>query len=179
MPVTEDLVVRELWRHRIRLLAYIEVIVRDRDLAEDVFQEVGVAALTKRAEINDREHLVRWLGQAARFHGLTAARDRSRHERVFDARVLDHIEAMWQREEPAAASGSTGAALETCLGRLTGYNRKLIELRYRQGLTGSSLAEAAGRSKNTVYVALARVHKALAECVRREMSQVEESGDAA
>jgi RNA polymerase sigma-70 factor (ECF subfamily) len=178
MPVTEDLIVRELWRHRIRLLAYIEVIVRDRDLAEDVFQEVGVAALTKRDQINDREHLVRWLGQAARFHGLTAARNRSKHARLFDSRVLDHIEAMWQREEPAA-TGSSGAALETCLERLTGYNRRLIELRYRQGLTGAALAEAAGRSKNTVYVALARVHKALAECVTREMGRTSNPGGAA
>ncbi|QNN22679.1 sigma-70 family RNA polymerase sigma factor [Planctomycetales bacterium ZRK34] len=174
MAVNEELVVRELWRQRIRLLAYIEVIVRDRDLAEDVFQEIGVAALTKRDQINDREHLVRWLGQAARYHGLTAARNRSRHHRLFDSRVLDHIEAMWQRDEPAAADVS-GAALETCLGQLTGYNRKLIELRYRQGLTGSALAEAAGRSKNTVYVALARVHKALAECVTRELRRADGS----
>lgn len=173
MPITEDTIVRELWHHRARLLAYIEVIVRDRDLAEDVFQEVSIAALTKRDQINDAEHLVRWLGQAARFHGLTAARNRSNRQRVFDDRVLDQIEAMWQAGQTADL-GASGDALQACLEKLTPRNRELIELRYQHGLTGAALAEAAGRKQNTVYVTLARLHKSLADCVTRELRDSEE-----
>ena len=175
MPVTEDTIVRELWRHRVRLLAYIEVIVRDRDLAEDVFQEISIAALSKRDQINDADHLVRWLGQAARFHGLTAVRNRSNRRMVFDDRVLDQIEAIWS-SDASTDLGPSSDALQTCLGRLTPYNRQLIELRYERGLTGVDLADAAGRKPNTVYVALARIHKQLAECVTSRLSAQSQQG---
>lgn len=94
MALDEATVVRELWRQRIRLLAYIEVIVHDEHLAEDVFQEVSVAAVQKRAEIHDATHLERWLMQAARFHGVAAVRKSARRPMVFDDGLLDRIEGV-------------------------------------------------------------------------------------
>ena len=53
MPVNEDTVVRTLLSHRLGLLAYIEAIVRDTHLAEDVFQDVSSLAFQKREQIDD------------------------------------------------------------------------------------------------------------------------------
>lgn len=67
-------------------------------------------------------------------------------------------------------------ALKACLERLSPYSRRLIELRYAQGISGPQLAEAVGRKLNTIYVALTRTHRTLAECVRAEMAADRPSG---
>ena len=67
MGLAEDIIVRFLVSHRSHLVAFIRGIVRDRDLAEDVYQEVCVSVVLKRDEIEDTGHLPNWSRQAARF----------------------------------------------------------------------------------------------------------------
>lgn len=64
--------------------------------------------------------------------------------------------------------------LETCLGRLSSFARKLILLRYRHNQTGVRLAEAMDRKVRYVYVALSRTHRTLKHCMRRQMGAIEE-----
>ena len=121
-----------------------------------------------------QEHLIRWLGQAVRFHGLTAARNRNSRAMRFSDEVLDHLDNVWRQKEPEYVSDDI-EALRTCLGMLTPYCQKLIKLRYDEGLTGQALAEAVNRKLNTVYVALARTHKTLAECVRGQVNEMNQT----
>ena len=89
MSLTEEIVVRFLISHRSHLLAFIRGIVRDRDLAEDVYQEVCVTVVLKRDEIEDVGHLRNWCRQAARFRAIDALRNRNAAAYVMDQAVLD------------------------------------------------------------------------------------------
>jgi len=172
MGLAEDTVVRFLVSHRSHLLAFIRGIVRDRDLAEDVYQDVCVSVVLKRDEIEDVEHLRNWCRQAARFRAIDALRKRNAQAFVMDQAVLDLVEADWAQRDDQTFEGRQDA-LRTCLEQLTPYAQELIHLRYGEDLSGAGLAKALDRQVNTVYVALSRAHNTLAACIR---SRVAESG---
>ena len=56
------------------------------------------------------------------------------------------------------------------MGRLTPNNREIVRLRYFEGRAGAQVAEAMGRKLETVYQALARIHRTLADCVRQRLA---------
>lgn len=172
MPVNEDTVVRTLLSHRLGLLAYIEAIVRDTHLAEDVFQDVSSLAFQKREQIDDAVHLLKWLRRTARYRASYSMRQRHTQPMMFDDALLDEMDAQWIAAVGAAANETDRVeALRHCLGELTPNARKLIDLRYNENKSGQDLAEASGKQLNTVYVALTRIHRTLADCIRKRMDE--------
>ena len=167
MPMTPDLVVRQLVRERSQILAYIWSIVHDEHLAEDVFQDLFMVASRKAGEIEDVEHFQKWIRKAARFEALNAARKRSRSPMVFDAATLDLLDQVWV--EDAADATDRIDALRACMNQLSPSARRLVTLRYADGLSGQPLADALGRKVGTVYTALSRVHRVLGDCIRRKL----------
>jgi RNA polymerase sigma-70 factor (ECF subfamily) len=149
-------------------LAYAGAIVRDDHLAEDIFQEVAVIAMRKREEIRDAAHFLGWMRQTARHRALKALRAMHRSPTMEES-LLDLMDEQWA-EHDATPSGELMEALRRCLEELSPYARSLVRLRYVEGLSGGRLAEAVGRELNTVYVALSRTHRALADCIRRRVA---------
>ena len=162
-------VVRALIRDRAKLLGYIWVIVRDHHVADDVFQDVTVLALEHAAQINDQEHLSRWSRKAARLKALEAVRRRGRTPLPLDDDVLEMIEGDWAAVD-ALAVGPEVDFLRSCLERLTPRARRILHLRYVEGLGGANLANHAdvGIDLKSLYVALSRIHKALHDCITRK-----------
>jgi RNA polymerase sigma-70 factor (ECF subfamily) len=169
MAVQQDVVVQLLLKHRGKLLGVIRAMVSDEHLAEDIFQEVSIAAINKCGEISDVEHFAPWVRQAARFQALIALRNRNRLPRALSEDVLDALEAHW-RQFDRQADAEISEALRICLDRLSPYARQLIEARYVHHKRGNDLATALKRSLNTVYVALSRVHNALRDCLNQKLT---------
>ena len=170
MGLAEDIVVRFLVGNRSHLLAFIRGIVRDRDLAEDVYQDVCVSVVLKRDEIEDVGHLQNWCRQAARFRAIDALRKRNSEAYVMDQAVLDLVETDWAGRDDKGVAHCQGA-LRACLEQLSPYVQELIRLRYGKGLSGAGLAKALNRQVNTVYVALSRAHNTLATCIRTRLAE--------
>jgi RNA polymerase sigma-70 factor, ECF subfamily len=170
MALQQDVVVQLLLKHRGKLLGAIRAMVADEHLAEDIFQEVSIAAVNKCGEITNLEHFAPWVRTAARLQALSALRNRNRLPRVLTEDVLDALEAHWRVFDTKPDADLTDA-LRACMERLSPYARQLIETRYTQGKRGNELATALRRSVNTVYVALTRVHHALRDCLRRQMTE--------
>jgi RNA polymerase sigma-70 factor (ECF subfamily) len=170
MALQQDVVVQLLLKHRGKLLGAIRAMVSDEHLAEDIFQEISIAAINKCGEIVDVEHFAPWMRSAARFQALIALRNRNRLPRALSDDVLGALEGHWRKFDQEA-DGSMSEALQECLKRLSPYSRQLIDTRYAQHKRGQELAAALQRSLNTVYVALARVHNALRECLSRELAK--------
>lgn len=164
-----------LLAERNKLLGYIVSIIPDYHLAEDIFQEVSVAAVRKHQEIRSADHLMGWLRKAARLSALEMRRNRSIQPLLLDTAVLEALEGQWD-EQDAKSSSYEMEILQKCLQKLRGYPRKLIDLRYREGISGAALAERVGRKVQTVYVALSRAHRTLAECVERGLRSIELPG---
>lgn len=175
MAIDQDLLLRTLLAERNKLLGYIGTIIPDDHLAEDIFQEVSVAAVRKQDQIESAAHLMGWLRKAARVSALEMRRNRSVHPMVFDTAVLDALEEQWHSGDEEASSDQM-EMLRKCLQKLGGYPRQLIDLRYGQGISGAALAERVGRKVQTVYVALSRAHRSLAHCVENGLKAIQSFG---
>lgn len=169
MTISHDQIVRITIRERVRLLAFIKLLVQDAHAAEDVLQDISALAIVKSAEIEGEQHLLLWLRQAARYKAMNLRSKRGRAPLLFDDKVLDLIESDWS-EQDAESSSDAMRALEQCMERLSPYSRSVIDRRYRDGYTGEKLAEAVGRKAGSVYVQLSRIHITLRDCVRAKLS---------
>lgn len=167
--------IKTLTAQRLSLLGWIRAMGCDEHIAEDVYQDVSILVVQKCGEITDVQHFGPWVRHAARLKALEAMRARKKIGLPLDDSTLDLIESEWQPLGSAEASNLL-YWLRECLDQLSPYLRQLIELRFIDGLSGFALAEKMGRERNTVYVALTRSYKTLANCIRRRRSQ-EEAGD--
>lgn len=169
MPVPSDVIVGFLMQQRAELIGYAWLVVADADLAEDVFQEVSVAAIRKSDEINDEDHLIGWLYQAIRLQGLKARRELGRRHQLLSPEML---EALAQTDSPYKQQDVTArqSALRECVQRLQGTQRSILEMRYGQSLKPADIARRTGKNIQTIYKSITRTHSALRDCVNERLA---------
>jgi RNA polymerase sigma-70 factor (ECF subfamily) len=165
MALEADIVVAQLLRHRLRLVASAVAVVRNPHDADDVFQQVVLSALESRSQLRDAEHLLAWALQAVRHRAIDTARRKSLG-RLSD-RVLELLTAEWG--DPAGGVPSDRAeALWACLEKLTPAARTLMKLRYFDAMPVPLIADQMRRTPDAVYQLLSRTHRALRSCVEVE-----------
>jgi RNA polymerase sigma-70 factor (ECF subfamily) len=164
-------------RHQERVFGYLMGMVRDRDVANDLFQETYlrvVSALQNRRGSYD--HQGRWIGWVMRI-ARNAALDhlRSRKKWTDVESGLDPDEgSFWDRladVEPGAEDrlhlAEQGQMLESCIEQLAPEQREVLLLRHEAELTFREIAQLTDCSINT---ALGRMRYALLN-LRRMMSE--------
>ena len=175
MALSEEVLVTALLQNRARLLAYIWAIVRDSNLAEDVYQEVALLAVRKRKELQSAEALPVWLRRTARFQALAAVRDRNRGPLSLSDEVLDQIDQLWE-DRDRQGQDKYAAALSECVGQLSPYAQQILSMRYSEGKSGKDVAKELDRKVRTIYVALTRIHRQLRECVETRIAEEDSDG---
>ena len=169
MPAFDrDQIVRTLVTDRAKLLAYGWAIVRNDHVAEDLYQDVLIAAMDTDTVFTNAPHLLKWSRVTMRNKALGHLRKERGRPAVLAGDVLDLIESHWESTDSVSAHEMTDA-LRTCLATLTPNARRLIEMRYRDGLTGVQVAKRTDRSAHTVYVALGRAYKQLGDCINGKL----------
>jgi len=169
MAITDEQLVRVLLRDRETLFAYCWSILRNDDLAEEVFQELSALAVQKRKDILSEQHLAGWLRLAARNKAHELIRARGSGPTLLDDELLNMLEVDWRRWD-ATPSATLLHSLRQCLTGLGKSARELIDLRYGQGLKSAQVAEKLNRNVKSVYVALTRIHVKLGDCVRSKVA---------
>jgi RNA polymerase sigma-70 factor, ECF subfamily len=165
---TEQLV-RVLMAERNKLLAYIWSITGDFGLCEDVVQEVAILAMSKGCEVADEARLRVWLRRAARFKALEALREKGRTPVPLSEEVLEKLERHWEPYDDLAES-AVAEMLRVCFRDLTDNQRRLLALRYARGLSSSEIARRLDMKVETVYRAITRAHRNLADCVQEKLA---------
>lgn len=176
MPVAPAHIVATLMTEHARLVAYINIIVRDEHLAEDILQTVAIAAIEKADQITDADHLGGWLRHAARLEARRVLRDTRHESQMLDDAVLDLLEAQFE-DAAAPAANHQKTALNECLQLVEGYPRRVLELRYRDGLTSSQIAEQLDKRADAIYRVLTRVRAQLRDCIEARIARLEEVCD--
>jgi len=151
------------------LLGYVMAIVRNTSLAEDVFQNVALVVLKKGDRTRLGDDFAAWARGIARLEALTALRKQAQAPQSLDQAVLELLEDHWQAQADAGQA-VLSEALDACLKKLTPKARKLVELRFQENLSGKEMAARLAQPVNTVYVALSRIYRGLASCVRRRLA---------
>lgn len=167
MPMEPDEVVSALLRGRLRLTAAAAAVVRDVHAADDLFQQVVLAAIETRVQFRDADHLFAWGLRAVRHRAVDLARRRKLTP------LPDHVLDLLEGPElcpDAAPSTDRADALHRCMDRLGDQAKELIRLRYDEGLSAAAIAGRLRRTADAVYQSLSRVHRALRQCAEKELA---------
>ncbi len=172
MGMETDQLVRVLMAERNKLLAYAWSITGDFAASEDVVQEVALLAMAKGREVADEPRLRVWLRRSARFKALEALRQKKRTPPPLSEEVLEKLEAHWEPYDRLGemAEPTIAEMLRACYRELTANQRRLLALRYVKGLHSGEIAVQLDMKVETVYRALTRAHRNLADCVQGRLA---------
>lgn len=151
-----------------RVYAYIYSLVGNWADADDLFQETGLAVLSKFDEYEPGTHFGAWACRIAYHKVLMHFRERR------SAPHLDEVVLEALRDQSLAMSNLVPAqmsALNECLRQLPSKDRALLRLRYFCSTSVAKIANKIRRTPSAVYKALARVHELLLECIEQKMAQ--------
>lgn len=156
-------------RHLERTWRVVWGIVRQREDAEDVVQEVFLAAWRSFGSYRGEARFSTWL------HRIAVTRSLNHLDRAAERvrRASDPVEASddarWTDPAPSPlqelAATELSQRLTRCLEKLPGAWRAVISLRDAEELSYESIAEALGIALGTVRSRLARARIALKTCV--------------
>jgi RNA polymerase sigma-70 factor (ECF subfamily) len=161
-------IVRALLAVRTRISAAVWLIVRDAQTAEDIFQDVSVKALSDDVSFAGEPQLVSWAQITARHQALNWIRSRKHRAFTLDESLLELLETEWAREA-SRPEGERIEALRECLEELPARSRRLIQLRYFDERPCRDVAGAFGVKLDAVYQRLARLHRALGQCIQTRL----------
>jgi RNA polymerase sigma-70 factor (ECF subfamily) len=148
--------------------AYFRASLRDFHQAEDLLQETAAVVAEKFTTYDPSRSFVSWVLGVARNKLLHYLRTHSNDRHVFDEDTIREITDMYAEVEP---EGSVmAAALETCIDRVSGRPRKVLEMRYIRELTPAQIAGQTGMNANAVAVMLHRIRRALRECIEKQVA---------
>ena len=164
--------VRQLLEQRDGLFGFILALTHDREAAEEIFQEEGLAVVEESARKAEIARFLPWVHELARRRVAEYYRRSSRRRAVEHSEPLDELVSLAFQEgagDPAAVS-LRQEHLESCLEDLSPAQRELIERRYRDRAPLSQIAAKGATTEGTVKVLLWRVRRQLARCIQGKMS---------
>ncbi|MEE9275132.1 MAG: RNA polymerase sigma factor [bacterium] len=155
-------------RYRSRIFGYVRRLVRDRDLAEEIFQEVFLHLFRQAPGFDPTRSFRAWFFRLAHNRAMDILRRRRGKGRFED---VEEDSAAWGVEpsaEDRALEAASARRLERLLGSLGEDQRAVVLLKFVEGLT---YEEIAGVLDCPVGTAKSRAHHALRrlrEMVERE-----------
>jgi RNA polymerase sigma factor (sigma-70 family) len=173
MAMDRDAVVQILLRERVRLTASAAAVARDVHASDDIYQQVVLAALQHADQLRDGRHVLAWALRTARHRALDLAN--RRRLTPLPVEVLDLMEADWADPDPGWSDQAE--ALTRCLGRVADPAREVLRLRYADGLSAVAIAGRLKRTADAVYQILSRTHRALRQCVERELAHIDQPAE--
>jgi len=168
MSLDAETIVASLLRRRVQLASLAVAVVRRSHDADDLFQQVVIAAIEHQSDFHDEDHLIAWSTRAIRHRAVDLAKKKKLQ--ILSDRVLEMLALDFH--DPAAVDGPCSErldALQSCLEKLTVRSRTIMTLRYRDGLSVPEIARRIGRNDDAVYQILSRTQRALRTCVEIEL----------
>ena len=168
---SEEQIVQLIGSCQRRLFLYLLGLLCSRDLVEDALQETNAVLWRKRSEYVPGTNFFAWACNVAFYEACKARKKRRRKVPVFSDVFLQGV--MPELAAAAEAADPMLAALQDCVSRLSLHDRELIQRRYDDGATVRSVAANVGRSADSVYKSLSRIHRDLFDCITEKLNEDE------
>lgn len=151
------------------IFALVVGIVRQREEAEELVQEIFLRAYTKLPSYGGRSAFSTWLYRIACNMALSAVRPKRRFRLLFcEARAERLPEFREEPSEDAAFSEEREQALLAALESLTPEERALVQLHYYEERPLSACAEIFKISESNCKVRLFRIRKKLKQWIEEK-----------
>lgn len=161
-----------LMPERTKQIALAWSILRESHLAEDAYQDMLAKAFASDTRFDDAKHLRDWSWKVLRNRCYELLRQGKKRATLLDDTLLDRLDAELQSRDTSNFDARADA-LRACLGSLTTNARKIVNLRFFEGLRGNQVAERLGRQPDAVYKALQRIYQTLGHCIRSKLDTPE------
>lgn len=155
--------------HQSRLYGFVLALLANRDLADEILQEVNLTLLRKEADYQPETTFFAWACQIAFYQVLTFRKRRQRDALVFDEELLEMLAVEAERASHVEPDEQK-RALRHCLKTLPAQHRELIARRYR-GTSVIALSAESGRSTAAVSQTLYRLRAILKRCIERTLTR--------
>jgi len=168
MPLSEKEILRFLMQSRERISAAAWLVVKDAHVAEDIFQNTVLKAVTKDVNFEAEAALFSWAFITARRDSLNWIRKHRRESVGFDEDILTLIHQDWQNDH-LNPKGNRFEVLRDCMEELPQKSEKILRLRYFEGLSCGEIADSISITLDAVYKRLSRIQNSLRKCVELKM----------
>jgi RNA polymerase sigma-70 factor (ECF subfamily) len=168
MPLSEKEILRFLMQSRERISATAWLVVKDAHVAEDIFQNTVLKAVTKDLNFEAEAALFSWAFITARRDSLNWIRKHRRESVGFDEDILTLIHQDWQNDH-LNPKGNRFELLRDCMEELPQKSEKILRLRYFEGLSCGEIADSISITLDAVYKRLSRIQNSLRKCVELKM----------
>ena len=168
MPLSEKEILRFLMQSRERISAAAWLVVKDAHVAEDIFQNTVLKAVTKDVSFQAEAALFSWAFITARRDSLNWFRKHGRELVGIDEDILTLIHQDWQNDH-LNPKGNRFELLRDCMEELPQKSEKILRLRYFEGLSCGEIADSISITLDAVYKRLSRIQNSLRKCVELKM----------
>jgi RNA polymerase sigma-70 factor (ECF subfamily) len=168
MPLSEKEILRFLMQSRERISAAAWLVVKDAHVAEDIFQNTVLKAVTKDVSFEAEAALFSWAFITARRDSLNWCRKHGRESVGIDEDILTLIHHDWQNDH-LNPKGNRFEMLRDCMEELPQKSEKILRLRYFEGLSCGEIADSISITLDAVYKRLSRIQNSLRKCVELKM----------
>lgn len=158
--------------HQRTVRAFIMRYTDSREVADEVAQEVFLAAFRSLPSWKGDGKLVSWLLGIARHHVLTWLRQKRRETVSLDAVLHElHCEQLQSMDMSSSAEEGRIQALRDCIQGLPAGQRRVLIQHYYESRTAVDLAEEHGRAAGTVRMLLLRMRRSLRSCIEKKTGE--------
>jgi RNA polymerase sigma-70 factor (ECF subfamily) len=157
--------------------AFVMSLVPVHHAVDDLVQQSCVVMIRKFASfkpaIDPNVEFRRWACAIAYHEVRNYRRKKGRDHLILSDTVMELLASRQLELDEQAAISTTGRVenLADCLSKLQEFDRRLLALRYAKGMRGNQIAEAVGRSLESVYKRMARAKQRLRDCMAIQVAQ--------
>jgi RNA polymerase sigma-70 factor (ECF subfamily) len=165
--------------HQAMVYRYLRYMGAAADVAEDVAQETFLAAYKSTSvpledAAAESGRCAAWLRGVARnqllMHFRKARSNPVSSDPVVLEQALNQADELWATEVLRSGDGFDYVeALQACLSRLQGTQRKVLDMFYAEEFSRAQIAEALNMSEDGIKSLLRRVRAALRQCVQTRL----------
>jgi RNA polymerase sigma-70 factor (ECF subfamily) len=156
--------------------AFVRSLVPDLTSAEEVLQRVAVALVRKYDRYDPSRPFVAWAIGVTKFEVLYYRRQQATDKHIFDDELVEKVAESYQLL--VEKLNPMRDALSKCLDELNGRSRRVLQLRYAEGLTTPRIAAEMNVTVGAVRMLLWRVRGALRRCMERRLVEAGQVGGA-
>jgi RNA polymerase sigma-70 factor (ECF subfamily) len=147
-------------RHRVRVFRFIQRIVRNTAIAEDLVSQVFLDVWRSANSFESRSRVSNWLLSIARLKALCSFRER-RHENIDREDVAEIVDTA-DTPDVRLDRKKTNATLRACTAKLSPAHREIIDLIYYHEKSIAQVSEIVGIPHATVKSRMFYARKQLA-----------------
>jgi RNA polymerase sigma-70 factor (ECF subfamily) len=151
-----------------RIYAFVLAMVPNQINAEDILQETVTEMWKKFGDYEVGTNFVAWACTIAKYKILQFRRKQGTSKLKFSDELIDLLQP--QSEEVMHSMEDRIDSIKRCIKKLSKKDILLIRMRYEQDCAVKTIALRAGKSLQSVYQNLNRIHKMLLRCVERLMA---------